>query len=110
MLAAGFEVLATLRQHIDAAMARHGPSPSAAQNALRSALHGASYFLGQVLMMAFMAANGYFCTALVAGRAVGYFGCAMLWPAGTPQDLAVYTSKQAARPHHYPEAYRPCCG
>lgn len=50
------------------------------QNFLRSILHAFSYYSSQVLMMIFMAYNGYFCTSLVLGRFSGYFFFSVFMP------------------------------
>ncbi len=47
---------------------------------LRSALHALSYYISQVLMMVFMAYNGYFCTSLVLGRFAGHLIFSRLLP------------------------------
>lgn len=106
VLAAMHEALIAMRQQTDRAIARRSQTVTTSQNAVRAAMHGASYFAGQVLMMVFMAYNGFFCASLVAGRAVGYFGCAVLWPAEEPRDLFVYGSKDTLSS----DAHRSCCG
>lgn len=43
-------------------------------------MHAFSYYVSQVLMMVFMAYNGYFCASLVLGRFAGYFFFAVFVP------------------------------
>lgn len=49
-----------------------GVNPSFMDNVKRSFIHAISYYISQVLMMIFMAYNGYFCVSLVFGRFVGF--------------------------------------
>lgn len=58
---------------------RRGPF-TVPQNLTRSILHALSYYVSQVLMMVFMAYNGYFCASLVLGRFAGYFFFAVFLP------------------------------
>lgn len=51
------------------------------QNVARSALHALTYYASQVLMMVFMAYNGYFCASLVFGRFLGYLFFSIYAPA-----------------------------
>jgi hypothetical protein len=90
LAAIGQELLICYRTHLS------DRSTGILSRASRALLHGISYYIGQVLMMAFMAYNGYFCFALVAGRTFGYLLCSVFWHTDSVKEISVLDGRSWA--------------
>ena len=117
-LALFYEGLAAYRIDLDVSMQNRRqkqPGPirnigfSVGQNTIRALMHGFAYLLSQILMMVFMAYNGFFCASLVFGRMTGFLVFSILYSERLTENAESGSASETTLRDLQSEYRKPCC-